>query len=117
VRLQHVSIVVPPASHAEARSFYGELLGLEERDVLPDLDPSRYIWYRTGRDTELHLMISNEPPPVSPHLCLAVDDLDEVRDRLEAAGVETREGTRVEGRARFTCRDPFGNLVELARVE
>jgi hypothetical protein len=54
---------------------------------------------------------------VSPHFCLAVDDLDGLRARLEAAGVATRDGTELVGRPRFTCRDPFGNLVELARID
>ena len=30
---------------------------------------------------------------------------------------QTRDATPLVGRPRFTCRDPFGNLVELARIE
>ena len=70
-----------------------------------------------GGDTELHLMLSDEAPPAGPHFCLAVDELEALRARLEAAGVSTRDGTPLVGRPRFTCRDPFGNLVELARIE
>ncbi len=63
-------------------------------------------------------MLLDEPPPERPHFCLAVDgDLAGLRARLERAGIETRDGTELVGRPRFTCRDPFGNLVELARVE
>ena len=117
MRLQHVSIAIPPDRAAEARAFYGGLLGLEERDVLPALDPARFIWFRTGGDTELHLMLTDEPPPDGPHFCLALDDLEELRSELEAAGVETRDGTALVGRPRFTCRDPFGNLIELSRLD
>ncbi len=117
MRLQHVSIAIPPDSAERARAFYGGLLGLEERDVLPKLDPLRFVWYRVGGDLELHLMILDDPPPDKPHFCLAVDDLGALRRRLEEAGVETRDGTELLGRPRFTCRDPFGNLVELARIE
>ena len=39
VRLQHVSVAIPRDGAERARAFYGELLGLEERDVLPKLDP------------------------------------------------------------------------------
>jgi catechol 2,3-dioxygenase-like lactoylglutathione lyase family enzyme len=116
MRLQHVSIVIPVTGAAEARAFYGDLLGLEERDVLPALDPARYIWFRVGDGLELHLMLCDETPPIAPHFCLAVDDLSAIRTRLGNAGVETRDGTPIVGRLRFTCRDPFGNLVELAEV-
>ena len=118
MRLQHVSIAIPPDGVDRARAFYGGLLGLEERDVLPKLDPARFVWYRAGGDCELHLMLMDERPPAGPHFCLAVEgDLAEVRARLEAAGVATRDGTELVGRPRFTCRDPFGNLIELARLE
>ena len=117
MRLHHVSIPIPADGAERARAFYGGLLGLEERPVLPKLDPARYIWYRVGGDLELHLMLVDEPAPRKPHFCLAVDELDDVRGRVEAAGVETFEGTELAGRPRFNCRDPFGNLVELAYLE
>jgi catechol 2,3-dioxygenase-like lactoylglutathione lyase family enzyme len=118
VRLQHVSIVVGRDGAERARAFYGGLLGLEERDVPPKLDPSQLVWYRVGGDLELHCMLRDEAPPASAHFCLVVDgDLAEVRERLEAAGVETRDTTEIVGRPRFFCRDPFGNLVELTRFD
>jgi catechol 2,3-dioxygenase-like lactoylglutathione lyase family enzyme len=118
VRLQHVSVAIPRDGAERARAFYGGVLGLEERDVLPKLDPAGFVWYRVGGDCELHLMLVEEAPPVGPHFCLVVEgDLDELRARLEAAGVETRDGTELVGRPRFMCRDPFGNLIELARLE
>jgi catechol 2,3-dioxygenase-like lactoylglutathione lyase family enzyme len=118
LRLQHVSIAIPPGGEERARAFYGGLLGLEERDVLPKLDPARFIWYRAGGDLELHLMLMDETPADRPHFCLVVDgDLGELRRRIEAAGVETNDPTELVGRPRFTCRDPFGNLVELASIK
>jgi catechol 2,3-dioxygenase-like lactoylglutathione lyase family enzyme len=117
MRLQHVSVAIPRDGAERARAFYGGLLGLEERDVLPKLDPSGFIWYRVGGDCELHLMLVGETPPEQPHFCLVVDELASVRARLEAADVETRDGTQLVGRPRFTCRDPFGNLIELAHLE
>jgi catechol 2,3-dioxygenase-like lactoylglutathione lyase family enzyme len=117
VRLQHVSIAIPLDGAEAARAFYGGLLGLEERDVLPKLDPATFIWYRVGGDLELHLMLLEESPPDKPHVCLVVDELAALRTRLESAGVATHDGTEVVGRPRFTCRDPFGNLLELAWME
>jgi catechol 2,3-dioxygenase-like lactoylglutathione lyase family enzyme len=97
------------------RAFYGDLLGLEERDVPPKLDASELVWFRVGGDLELHCMLAGEAPPQRAHFCLAVDDgLDELRARLEDAGVETSDATEIVGRPRFFCHDPFGNLLELA---
>lgn len=115
MRLQHVSVAIPTDGADRARGFYGGLLGLEERDVLPKLDPASFIWYRVGGDLELHLMLVDDAPPERAHLCLAVGGgLDELLARLEAAGVwTTRDTTELVGRPRFFCRDPFGNLIEL----
>jgi catechol 2,3-dioxygenase-like lactoylglutathione lyase family enzyme len=117
MRLQHVSIAIPRDGAEQARAFYGGLLGLDERDVLPRLDPSSFIWFRVGGDLELHLLLTDEHPPERPHFCLALEELEALRARLEAAGVTTRDGSELLGRPRFTCRDPFGNLIELTRIE
>jgi catechol 2,3-dioxygenase-like lactoylglutathione lyase family enzyme len=117
VRLQHVSISIPPDEADSARAFYGGLLGLEERDVLPSLDPSEFIWYRVGGDLELHLMLRGEQTRDQRHFCLVVDDLDAMRRRLEDDGQEVSDATPLVGRPRFFCRDPFGNLVEFTHIE
>jgi catechol 2,3-dioxygenase-like lactoylglutathione lyase family enzyme len=118
LRLQHVSIPIPPGSEGRAREFYGGLLGLEERDVPPKLDPERLIWYRVGAGLELHLYVEREAPLDGRHFCLAVDgELDALRARLEAAGFATSDTTPIVGRPRWFCRDPFGNLIELTRIE
>src|SRR3954465_1391146 len=114
LELQHVSIAIPPDRRNEARAFYGELLGLDERVVPPKLDPEELIWFRVGGDLELHLFDSNEPAPLSQHFCLRVDPRPAgLRPRLEDAGIETHDTDEIVGRPRFFCRDPFGNRVEL----
>jgi catechol 2,3-dioxygenase-like lactoylglutathione lyase family enzyme len=114
VQLQHVSVPMPRGGHDAARAFYGGLLGLEERDVPPTLDPSELVWFRAGGDCELHVFETDESPPQSQHFCLRVEHgLDGLRGRLEAAGVEVRDTQEIVGRPRFMCRDPFGNRVEL----
>jgi catechol 2,3-dioxygenase-like lactoylglutathione lyase family enzyme len=113
-QLQHVSVPMPAGGHDAARAFYGGLLGLEERDVPPKLDPAELIWYRAGADLEVHLFESGETPLPSQHFCLRLDaGLGELRSRLEAAGVEVADTVEIVGRPRFMCRDPFGNRIEL----
>jgi catechol 2,3-dioxygenase-like lactoylglutathione lyase family enzyme len=117
MRLQHVTIAIPPERVDEARAFYGGLLGLDEKPVLPKLDPARFIWFAAGGDCELHLQLIDEAPPDRPHFCLVHDALEELLARIEAAGVEAIDPTELVGRPRFMCRDPFGNLIEFARID
>jgi catechol 2,3-dioxygenase-like lactoylglutathione lyase family enzyme len=116
VRLQHVSICFPPGAADEVRAFYGGVLGLEEIAVPPKLDAGKLVWFAGGGgDLELHLM-PGEVAAGPQHLCLAVEDLEEIRSRLEADGRALSEATEIVGRPRFFCRDPFGNLLELCRM-
>jgi catechol 2,3-dioxygenase-like lactoylglutathione lyase family enzyme len=116
VRLQHVSLCFPEGAYDEVRAFYGGTLGLEEIPVPPKLDPDRFVWFAGGSgDLEIHLM-PGDVQRGEHHPCLAVDDLDGLRARLEAGGHELREGSEIVGRPRFFCRDPFGNLLELCRM-
>ena len=117
MRLQHVSIAIAADGADAGRAFYGGLLGLEEKPVPPKLDPEQLVWFHLGGDLELHLMQTGDGPPPGAHFCIAVDSgLDEVRARIEAAGIETSTPTEIVGRPRFMCRDPFGNLIELTQL-
>ena len=118
LKLQHVSIGIAGDGADAARGFYGELLRLDERPVPPGVDPTRFIWYRVGEglDLHLHVLTFDDPAPERAHFCLVVDeDLDELRSRIESAGIETRDPTVWTGRPCFYCRDPFRNLIEFAR--
>ena len=95
MRLQHVTGVIPLDGAERARAFYGGLLGLREKPVLPKLDPARFIWYGAGGDCELHLQLTDEarlragagPDVVRLSIGLeAVDDiLADLDQALEAA--------------------------------
>jgi catechol 2,3-dioxygenase-like lactoylglutathione lyase family enzyme len=119
MRLQHVTIARPPGTDATARAFYGDLLQLRELEPPRALASLEVIWYQLAGDAELHLLV--EPPMGQDHsgrhFCLAVDDLDALRDRLEDAGVTVVEDIPIPGRPRFFIRDPFGNLIEATAIE
>src|SRR6185312_6168604 len=90
MRLQHVSVAIAADGADEARAFYGGLLGLPEKQVPPKLDPDQLVWFDLGGDLELHLMQTGDGPPPNAHFCIAVDDgLAGLRERIEAAGIET----------------------------
>jgi catechol 2,3-dioxygenase-like lactoylglutathione lyase family enzyme len=118
IRIQHVSIPRPPGSDDATRSFYGGLLALEEIAPPRSLAAMDLIWYRLG-ETELHLY-AEEPAGQDHsgrHLCIAFDDVEAVRERLESSGVAVVGTVPIPGRPRYFIRDPFGNLLEICTIE
>lgn len=119
LRLQHVAISRPPGSDHAARAFYGSVLGLPEIAPPANLASLELIWYALAHETELHIMVE-EPmgqDHSGRHFCLAVDDLEELRARLDAAGITAVHDLPIPGRPRFFIRDPFGNLIEITSIE
>lgn len=119
LRLQHVAIARPPGGDAAARTFYGGVLGLTEIAPPHSLASLDLIWYRLDSGGEIHIMVE-EPTAqdhTGRHFCLAVDDVVDLRSRLEAAGITTVGDTPIPGRPRFFVRDPFGNLIEITAIE
>jgi catechol 2,3-dioxygenase-like lactoylglutathione lyase family enzyme len=118
-RLQHVSTPYPRGRQGDVRAFYGELLGLEEKDVPESLRDQELVWFDAGDgERELHFLpdVVAPDPRALRHFCLEVEDVAAWRRQLEAAGVETSDQTPIPNRPRFFCRDPFGNLIEFTTI-
>ncbi|USG63179.1 VOC family protein [Sneathiella marina] len=97
---------------AAAKAFYGNIFGLEQ---LMDMG-----WITTfGSPTPAPVQISiasegGSGTPV-PDLSIEVDNLDEILQRLQAAGIPLDYGPENEpwGVRRFYVRDPFGKLLNV----
>ncbi|HEB59057.1 MAG TPA: glyoxalase [Gammaproteobacteria bacterium] len=111
----HVSYLV--ADLPRACHFYADVLGLRPDDSRPELGfPG--AWFHLG-EQQLHLLRLDNPDPVTGrpthggwdrHVALAVDSLDELVVRLDAAGIVYT--TSRSGRRALFCRDPDGNTLE-----
>ena len=104
-------------AEAQAKRFYGELLELIEIPRPASLSEAgrRGIWYRLGQAQELHIFLhpgAFDASARSQHPALVVDDLANLRERLEQAGCTIEEAIPIAGRARFFTRDPGGNRIE-----
>lgn len=111
--LHHVQLAIPEGGEAEARGFYGALLGLEEEEMPAALAGRGGIWFRRG---ELRLRVGIDAdfrPARRAHPALAVHGLDALADRLERAGLAPRWDAGLPGMRRFYIDDPFGNRLEL----
>ena len=112
--LDHVLVAAPPGCEAEARRFYGELLGLSEIPQPSTLNRPG-VWFQLGTQ-QLHIGAYEEFEPAAkahPGLRMGADELDAVAERLTGAGVEVRWDDRLTDRRRFYTDDPWGNRLEL----
>jgi catechol 2,3-dioxygenase-like lactoylglutathione lyase family enzyme len=115
--LHHVQLAAPPGSEAAARRFFGGLLGLAERSKPANLAKRGGVWFDLD-GAQLHIGIERSFRPASKaHPAFTVPDLDELRRRLDAAGVRTWEDEPFPGRDRFYAEDPFGNRLEFLGPE
>ena len=112
--LDHASIRIRDLERS--RQFYEDVLGLEPTPR-PDFGFAG-AWYALG-EGQLHL-IQNERmtaggiDPTDPHFAIRVDDLEAVRQRLTARGIEMVD---FGGGDQFWVLDPDGNTVELRALE
>lgn len=119
-RVQHVSIPVPSGGATAVRSFYGNMLGMPEKQVPRELDAAMLTWFAAGEDEhELHCFVDPDfqNRSTAQHLCFEVDDLSALKDRIQNAGGRfDNDPTPIHNRPRAFIRDPFGNLIELTQI-
>ena len=118
-QLLHASILVQDV--AVARAFYEDVLGLSPSANRLDLNfPG--AWYEFGAQ-QIHLIglgqgqqaINHEHGGRDRHIALAIDDIDALKAKLEAAGVVYTLSR--SGRRALFCRDPDGNALEFVEVK
>ena len=97
---------------AEARRFYGDVLGL---DVAMDL--GWIITFAASAQSAPQLSIASDggSGTAVPDISIEVDDLDQAVQRVREAGFKIQYGPVDEpwGVRRFYVRDPFGKLINI----
>lgn len=113
VGLDHVQLAMPEGGEARARQFYGDLLGLAEREKPGELKQHGGCWFENGA-LKVHLGVARDFHPArKAHPAFICNAFAQLRGRLAANGTELTEVGEVEGRNRFFCFDPFGNRIEI----
>jgi catechol 2,3-dioxygenase-like lactoylglutathione lyase family enzyme len=113
VAFDHVQLAIPRGGEADAREFYGALLGLEERPKPPALAARGGCWFAHG-PVAVHLGVDDEFHPArKAHPALVVNGFDALCASLESAGSPVRFDHEVPGVRRGFVDDPFGNRIEL----
>jgi catechol 2,3-dioxygenase-like lactoylglutathione lyase family enzyme len=114
--IDHVQVAAPTGSEAEARAFYGGLLGLEEIPKPEALAARGGCWFQAGAQ-ELHIGIE-EPftPARKAHPSFVVSDLDGLAAQFADQGIGVRYDDQIPGTKRFETTDPFGNRLEFRQA-
>jgi catechol 2,3-dioxygenase-like lactoylglutathione lyase family enzyme len=113
IALHHVQVGCPAAGEPAVRRFYGDLLGLREVEKPPVLAARGGVWFR-GQAYELHVGVeAGFRPARKAHPAFAVDDIEAVGTRLEAAGCPVDWDGDFPGYRRLYTADPHGNRVEI----
>ena len=111
-RIHHVQLAIPVGGEEQARSFYGELLGMTELPKPPVLAARGGCGFRAG-GWELHLGVEPECQPArKAHPGVLVQGIDELAARLTAGGAEVDWDDNFPGHRRFYAQDPYGNRLE-----
>jgi catechol 2,3-dioxygenase-like lactoylglutathione lyase family enzyme len=111
--LDHVHLAAPPGCEEAARRFFGELLGLEEVEKPEALRARGGVWFALGVQ-QLHIGVEEGFTPArKAHPALTVSDLDNLAERLAAAGAPVEWDDSLPGTRRFYTADPWGNRIEL----
>ncbi len=118
-RLDHVQIAAPPGCEAEARRFFGDLIGLPEVEKPESLRERGGIWFALG-EGQLHIGVEADFSPARkahPAFSLSPADLNLLASRLQDSGSDVIWDSSLEDQRRFYCRDPWGNRLEfLAQI-
>src|SRR3990167_7343133 len=109
--IDHVQIAIPVGGEAQARPFYGDLLGLTEVAKPAELAKRGGCWFEGA--VKVHLGVEQDfRANVKAHVAFEVDDVAGLAARASAAGYRTQSDDDLDGFERVYIHDPFGNRLE-----
>ncbi|WP_102110433.1 VOC family protein [Oceaniglobus roseus] len=111
--LHHVQLAMPEGGEAEARAFYGEVLGMFEVARPEGLKARGGCWFEQG-SVRVHLGVQSPfQPATKAHPAFQVASLGVATDRLRRHGVAVGEVEELPEIRRIHIDDPFGNRIEI----
>ena len=114
--IDHIQLAAARGCDADARRFFGDLLGLEEIEKPERLRGRGGCWFRVG-SRQLHIGIEDEfRPAMKAHPAFTVSDVEALFATLTQAGVPCFRDEFRPGRKRFYANDPWGNRLEFTET-
>ena len=112
IGLDHLQLAMPRGREADARAFYGGILGLPELQKPPNLAVRGGVWFALGPQ-QLHLGVEEEFRPArKAHPALVGAAIFVVCARgWNRHGFKPYDDEPLAGYERFYVADPFGNRL------
>src|ERR1019366_1609548 len=101
VGLDHVQIAAPPGGEPQARSFYGDALGLTELPKPPVLATRGGLWFAVGTIQQLHIGIEQQLLPPAGR----IPPSRSTRRRRWRRSPENSRGSATSPAGTPTCRE------------
>lgn len=113
LKVHHAQITIPTGAETQAREFYCEFLGLTEIPKPESLQTRGGFWMElNGFQIHVGTEADFDRTKTKAHVAYLVEDLSQMRVKLESRGIKILEGIPIPDYSRFEFRDPFGNRVE-----
>jgi catechol 2,3-dioxygenase-like lactoylglutathione lyase family enzyme len=114
VRLDHLQLAIPAGGERRARTFYVDIVGLEEIPKPEELKKRGGLWLRSG-EINVHLGVDNDfQPATKAHPAFRCSNYDGLLKRFESRSIAVvHDEQPFEGKRHCYVLDPFGNRIEL----
>ena len=104
-------VTMPAGGEADARRYYGQLLGLREAMKPPG---ERGVWFQTTEGLfKVVPSPTHKPAQDKPQARFRVDKAEAMRMALDKARYRHYDAPPEAGTRGFYALDPFGNKIEL----
>ncbi|MFX3672942.1 MAG: VOC family protein [Paenisporosarcina sp.] len=111
-QIDHIQLAAPIGSEERARTFYQDILSLQEVDKPEELKKNGGVWFSNGH---VHIHIGVEEifiPAKKAHPAFEVSDIEAFATHLLSKDVPIELDDKLPGAKRFYIKDPFGNRLE-----
>jgi catechol 2,3-dioxygenase-like lactoylglutathione lyase family enzyme len=110
-RIDHVQLAMPAGREEEARTFYGDVLGIPEKPKPAHLAKRGGVWFESGA-LKVHLGVEADFRPArKAHPAFEVGNLAEPVEACRKAGYRVVADESLEGYERAYVYDPFDNRI------
>lgn len=111
--IDHVQLAAPAGSEDVARTFFHDVMGMEEIEKPENLKRRGGLWFQCGVH-QIHIGIDKDFKAArKAHPAIHVKNLEGLKQRIIASGTEVVDDEPLPGANRFYVSDPFGNRIEL----